>query len=130
MEPEHPSKRVKLLTSLEKPTATADNIGGTQLWFSQDVFSGMDDLRDIADEDEKDDMDDGTGDGWLDVRFRPVYPVSTLIPFQESSEENSDGFETVPKDQDDDLEMWNGEADNEDEMKKEKIKSVFICYAN
>lgn len=134
VELKHPSKRVKLLTNLEKPTTTAESSRATQLWFSQDVFSGMDDFDDIADEEDNVSMgDDGTEDGWQDVRFRPVHPVSPLIPFfQESSEEDSDGFETVPRDQDrdEDVGTWNAEADDEDEMKKEKIKSVFICYAN
>lgn len=133
----HPSKRVKILTKLEKPATAAESSRAAQVWFSQDVFSGMDDLNAIADDDEEGEEDDvsmdndGTEDGWQDdVSFRSVSPVSVLIPLQESGEEDSDDFETVPQDQDEDVEMWNAEADNEDEIKKEKIKSGFVLLSN
>lgn len=67
-----PPKRMKLLTKLEEPKASVQSSRAAQVWFSQDVFAGLDGL-DAVDEYVSDDdvsMADGAEnaeeDGWED----------------------------------------------------------------
>ncbi|KAF7967184.1 hypothetical protein HWV62_35612 [Athelia sp. TMB] len=105
-----PPKRTKLLTRLDEPKSVAQASQAAQVWFSQDVFAGMDDLEDTdEDEDEDVSMDDAEEDGWEDE--------------EASGQDEGDNFEIVPQDQDDDdAEMWDAEGENEDEIKQAKIK--------
>ncbi|KAG2118418.1 Spb1 C-terminal domain-containing protein [Suillus clintonianus] len=103
------NKKVKLVTKLEEPTA-----GGraSQVWFSQELFGGVEGLDDIEDGEEGEDVDmtsvqhDGGEEEW-----------------QDDSAVSSDGdFEVVPQRDDDDIEMWDAEGENQDEAKKEHIE--------
>jgi len=77
-----PSKRVKLLTKLEEPKSAVQASRAAQIWFSQDVFAGMDDLNDIEDDEDEDEdedvsMDDENededADNWEDeVRYNSI----------------------------------------------------------
>jgi AdoMet-dependent rRNA methyltransferase SPB1 len=78
-EPVAPSaKRVKLLTKLEDPKSAAQTSRAAHVWFSQDVFAGMDDLDNVEDdEDEGVPMDDeAEEDKWQDQ----VSPNMSLRP--------------------------------------------------
>ena len=47
-----------------------------------------------------------------------------MSPFQD---EDDDDFEVVPQTQDDgDVDMWDVEGEDEDEIKQEKIRSMFL----
>ncbi|KAG0708967.1 Spb1 C-terminal domain-containing protein [Suillus ampliporus] len=102
------NKKVKLVTKLEEPTA-----GGraSQVWFSQELFGGLEGLDDIED-DEGEDVDmvsvqhDGDEKEWQD----------------DSAATSDDDFEVVPQRDDEDIEMWDAEDDNQDEAKKEHIE--------
>jgi AdoMet-dependent rRNA methyltransferase SPB1 len=61
------SKRVKLLTKLEEPKSAAQASQAAQIWFSQDVFAGIDGLHNVEDEDVlMDDRGENEEDGWQD----------------------------------------------------------------
>ncbi|KAG2366640.1 FtsJ-domain-containing protein [Suillus spraguei] len=107
-----PNKKVKLVTKLEEPTA-----GGraSQVWFSQDLFGGVEGLDDIEGEEENmaSTQHDGSEGEW-----------------QDDSAASSDGdFEVVPQQNDDDIEMWDAEDENQDEAKKEHIKKYGLTTA-
>ncbi|KAG1757463.1 Spb1 C-terminal domain-containing protein [Suillus lakei] len=110
------NKKVKLVTKLEEPTA-----GGraSQVWFSQDLFGGVEGLDDIEDDDDEDDEEEGE-----DVDMASVQHDSGEGEWQDDPAASSDGdFEVVPQRNDeDDIEMWDAEGENHDETKKEHIK--------
>lgn len=56
------SKRVKLLTKLEEPKSAAQASRAAQIWFSQDIFNGMGDFKDIEDDEDEDVSMDGDDD--------------------------------------------------------------------
>ena len=84
------SKRVKLLTKLEEPKSAAQASRAAQIWFSQDVFAGMDDLNDDVDDDDEDEDaptdndedEDGDEDNWQDeVSHDGLYSIpGTNLP--------------------------------------------------
>lgn len=51
-----------------------------------------------------------------------------LIILQISDGDDDDDFEVVPQQPDDDVNMWNAEDENEDEVKKAKIQSKSLVY--
>ncbi|KAK7465655.1 AdoMet-dependent rRNA methyltransferase spb1 [Stygiomarasmius scandens] len=100
-------KRARLLTRLEEPKASGSQ--ASKLWFSQDVFAGVDDdLENIEDDkiDSDIEMDDMDQDSRSEV------------------EDDGDDFEIVPLGEDDTGELWDAENENEDEVKQEKIRQL------
>ncbi|KAG1867951.1 Spb1 C-terminal domain-containing protein [Suillus subalutaceus] len=111
------NKKVKLVTKLEEPT-----VGGraSQVWFSQDVFGGVEDLDDIEGEEE----------GEEDVDMASAQHDGSEEEWQDDSAVSSDGdFEVVPQRDDNDIEMWDAEGENQDEAKKEHIKKYGLTTA-
>ena len=51
------SKRQRLITNLKQPTSGMTN-AAAQVWFSQDVFTGLEDLNSLSDSDDADNIDD------------------------------------------------------------------------
>ncbi|KAG1761930.1 Spb1 C-terminal domain-containing protein [Suillus occidentalis] len=112
-----PNKKVRLVTKLEEPTA-----GGraSQVWFSQDLFGGVEGLDDIEGEEEGDD----------DVDMASAQHDGDEEEWQDDHSASSDGdFEIVPQQDDDDIEMWDAEDENQDEAKKEHIKKYGLTTA-
>ncbi|KIK40012.1 hypothetical protein CY34DRAFT_807620 [Suillus luteus UH-Slu-Lm8-n1] len=112
-----PNKKVRLVTKLEEPTA-----GGraSQVWFSQDLFGGVEGLDDIEGEEEGDD----------DVDMASTQHDGDEEEWQDDHSASSDGdFEVVPQRDDDDIEMWDAEDENQDEAKKEHIKKYGLTTA-
>ena len=58
------SKRKRLITNLEQPTSGQTSNAAAKVWFSQDVFTGLEDLNSFSDSDGTDniDNDDNTSD--------------------------------------------------------------------
>lgn len=111
------NKKVKLVTKLEEPT-----VGGraSQVWFSQDVFGGVDGLDDIEGEEE----------GEEDIDMASAQHDGSEEEWQDDPAPSSDGdFEVVPQRDDDDIEMWDAEDENQDEAKKEHIKKYGLTTA-
>ncbi|KAG2061947.1 FtsJ-domain-containing protein [Suillus hirtellus] len=111
------NKKVKLVTKLEEPTAAGR---ASQVWFSQDLFGGVEGLDDIEGEEGKEeDVDmasaqhDGSEEEWQD----------------DPAVSSDDDFEVVPQQHDDDIEMWDAEGENQDEAKKEHIKKYGLTTA-
>ncbi|KAG1755177.1 Spb1 C-terminal domain-containing protein [Suillus paluster] len=106
-------KKVKLVTKLAEPTA-----GGraSQVWFSQELFGGLEGLDDIEDHDE--DHDEGE-----DVDMASVQHDGGEEEWQDDPAVTSDDdFEVVPQQDDEDVEMWDAGGENQDEAKKEHIE--------
>lgn len=128
-EPVAPStKRVKLLTTLEHPKSAAQTSRAAHVWFSQDVFAGMSGLDNFEGDREDVLMDDEAEDGWQDeVSFRVFVCLTDLgvqtIQDSAGEEAQEDDFEVVPQNRDDDTNMWDAEAENEDEVKQTEIHS-------
>jgi AdoMet-dependent rRNA methyltransferase SPB1 len=78
------SKRVKLLTKLEKPQTAAQTSRAAQVWFSQDVFAGIDELRDVEDDADEDVPMDGQADneedGWQDEVSSHIFSACQSCP--------------------------------------------------
>ncbi|KAG5652171.1 hypothetical protein H0H81_006011 [Sphagnurus paluster] len=109
----HPknTERAKLVSKLEVPVTTASTSKAAQVWFSQDVFSGLDGMDDDNDEDDQDDasMQDAQSENdWESA----------------ASDDDEDDFEVVPQEPDGDVDMWDVEGENEDELKQAKIRKL------
>ncbi|KAI9457723.1 Spb1 C-terminal domain-containing protein [Russula earlei] len=100
--PEAPRKKARLLTSLEEPQTTLQKSRKTDMWFSQDLFKGLDGLSEDVEEE--------------DISPQPSQDVA-----DDDSEPQTE-FEVVPKESDD-AEMWNVNDPNEDELKSVSNKT-------
>ncbi|KAJ7103421.1 FtsJ-domain-containing protein [Mycena belliarum] len=117
-EPVKPSKRAKLVTNLREPKTKATASKAASVWFSQDVFTGMDEELDIGDDDPDDEMSvDGD-----DANSEAEWEDSPESP------EDEDDFEIV-KAVEDDADMWDVNDENEDQAKQEKIKKHGLITA-
>ncbi|KAG1899114.1 Spb1 C-terminal domain-containing protein [Suillus fuscotomentosus] len=111
------NKKVKLVTKLEEPTAAGR---ASQVWFSQDLFGGVEGLDDIEGEEGKEE----------DVDMASAQHDGSEEEWQDDPAASSDGdFEVVPQQHDDDIEMWDAEDENQDEAKKEHIKKYGLTTA-
>ncbi|KAG1881776.1 Spb1 C-terminal domain-containing protein [Suillus tomentosus] len=111
------NKKVKLVTKLEEPTAAGR---ASQVWFSQDLFGGVEGLGDIEGEEGKEE----------DVDMASAQHDGSEQEWQDDPGASSDGdFEVVPQQHDDDIEMWDAEDENQDEAKKEHIKKYGLTTA-
>lgn len=129
------SKRVRLVTKLEEPKTVASTSKAAQVWFSQDVFTGME-LDDIEDESEEEEEAEGSemdvdeeevqnpDAGWEDEVSNNCrnFRASTDNASSQQSEDDDD-FEIVPREADNDADMWDVENENEDAVKQAKINS-------
>ncbi|KAG1826047.1 Spb1 C-terminal domain-containing protein [Suillus subaureus] len=112
------NKKVKLVTKLEESAVVGR---ASQVWFSQDVFGGVEGLDDIEGEEE----------GEEDVDMASAQHDGSEEEWQDDPAASSDGdFEVVPqRADDDDIEMWDAEDENQDEAKKEHIKKYGLTTA-
>ncbi|KAJ6610100.1 FtsJ-like methyltransferase-domain-containing protein [Mycena sp. CBHHK59/15] len=118
--PTKPAKRAKLIANLKEPKTQSAASKAAQVWFSQDVFAGLDDIAGgevDGDDDEMLDNDEGGSNSEADWEDAPEDP-------------NDDDFEIVKADDDDgDADMWDVENENEDHIKQEKIKKHGLITA-
>ncbi|KAG5351168.1 hypothetical protein C0989_007687 [Termitomyces sp. Mn162] len=105
------SKRPKLVTRLVDPASLGATSKAAQVWFSQDVFSGIPGIEEDIEVDEEDAVDTSIKDSHQENdRASPVT--------------DDDDFEVVPKESVSDVEMWDAEDENEDLVKQATITSL------
>ena len=56
------SKRSRLIIDLKQPTSGETSNAAAQVWFSQDMFTGLEDLNNFSDSDDADNDDDDTSE--------------------------------------------------------------------
>ncbi|KAF9460792.1 Spb1 C-terminal domain-containing protein [Collybia nuda] len=105
------SKRARLITKLEELKNPGATSKATQIWFSQDVFTEMEEIND--------DIGENEGLDVMDVDENEQGPCCNTV-----SSADEDDFELVPQTQDDGVEMWNVENVNEDDAKEAKIRNL------
>ncbi|KAJ7225420.1 Spb1 C-terminal domain-containing protein [Mycena pura] len=113
--PTKPSKRARLITDLREPKSQS---AAAKIWFSQDLFAGLDDAVDDV-EDENIDAGSFAGDE----------DGSDAKADWEDTAGDDDDFEVVEADEDDDVDMWDVDNENEDQMKQEKLKKHGLTTA-
>ncbi|KAF7347748.1 AdoMet-dependent rRNA methyltransferase SPB1 [Mycena venus] len=112
--PTKPAKRAKLVTDLREPK-TQSASQAAKVWFSQDVFAGVGDDLDIGDNDS-------------DVEMSVDEDASDSEAQWEDEDQDDDDFEIVKADEDD-VDMWDVDNENEDNIKAEKIKKHGLITA-
>ncbi|KAK7064140.1 AdoMet-dependent rRNA methyltransferase SPB1 [Favolaschia claudopus] len=110
--PSKPAKRMKLVNDLREPKKQSAS-DAAKVWFSQDLFEGVDDGMELGDDETDSEMSvDEDADG-SDIQ---------------SDNMADDDFEIVKADEDDD-DMWDVEDENEDHVKAQKIKQHGLVTA-
>ncbi|KXN89929.1 AdoMet-dependent rRNA methyltransferase SPB1 [Leucoagaricus sp. SymC.cos] len=107
------AKRQRLASTPDvpsKPSSTA-----ARLWFSQDVFSGVDSLEGLEEKEEAESVDEAD-----------VFPEKSD---QEMDQASGDDFEVVPQTQDVDTDMWDISNEDEEAAKQEKIRQFGLNTA-
>lgn len=120
-----PPKRQRLVQTLELPSAPSS--AATQLWFSQGVFSGLDDIdkpREDTDHKNEDDTSTQGNDRDKDEVCRPCHNLCIHFQFLQTQTQvssNEDDFEIVPQNPDDDIDIdiWDVANEGEDKIKHE-----------
>ncbi|KAJ7070930.1 FtsJ-domain-containing protein [Mycena amicta] len=103
-----PAKRTKLVADLRDPKTSQ----AAKLWFSQDIFAGVD--ADVGDEISAEASDSERD--WTGVE-------------EDGMSGDEDDFEIVKATEDDDADMWDVENEDEDQIKREKIKKHGLITA-
>ncbi|EMD42016.1 hypothetical protein CERSUDRAFT_147510 [Gelatoporia subvermispora B] len=94
-----------------------------QVWFSQDFFAGADvDVED--DEEENDDVEEEEDE---DVSMGEE--EEDAVDASQSASDDDDDFEVVPQEPDDDVDMWDVDDENEDEIKQAHVKKHGLLTA-
>ncbi|OAX44719.1 FtsJ-domain-containing protein [Rhizopogon vinicolor AM-OR11-026] len=117
-----PDKKVKLVTKLEEPTTGSR---ASQVWFSQELFGGLEGLDDVEEEEEEEEEEERE-----DVSMASVQHHGDEEEWQDDPAAISDDdFEVVPQRDDHDVEMWDAEDENQDEVKKKHIEKYGLTTA-
>ncbi|OJA10784.1 hypothetical protein AZE42_00274 [Rhizopogon vesiculosus] len=117
-----PDKKVKLVTKLEEPITGSR---ASQVWFSQELFGGLEGLDDVEEEEEEEKEEERE-----DVSMASVQHHGDEEEWQDDSAAISDDdFEVVPQQDDHDVEMWDAEDENQDEVKKKHIEKYGLTTA-
>ncbi|KAH9175299.1 Spb1 C-terminal domain-containing protein [Lactarius sanguifluus] len=107
-----PRKKARMLSSLGDPQNASQAGKNTAVWFSQDIFKGLD--RPSEDDTESDSSTQSQDDE------DEMSDVSNLDPH--------DGVEVVPLESDD-AEMWDVNNENEDELKSSHVQKYGLLTA-
>ncbi|KAG2159968.1 Spb1 C-terminal domain-containing protein [Suillus bovinus] len=112
------NKKVRLVTKLEEPAAGSRI---SQVWFSQDLFGGVEGLDDIEGEEEGEEED---------IDMASAQHDGDEEEWQDDPTASSDcDFKVVPQQDGDDIEMWDAEDENQDEAKQEHIRKHGLTTA-
>ncbi|KAH9042361.1 Spb1 C-terminal domain-containing protein [Lactarius hengduanensis] len=107
-----PRKKARMLSTLGDPQNASQAGKNTAVWFSQDIFKGLD--RPSGDDTESDSSTQSQDDE------NEMSDVSNLEP--------DDGVEVVPLETDD-AEMWDVNNENEDELKSSHVQKYGLLTA-
>lgn len=125
----HSTKKTRLISTLKGNTTDKS----TQMWFDQDVFQGVDldvteengnsDATTLSEEEEVHDGDPDASEGESTVSSFHIQldAKAELVGLQDN-----DDFEVVPQDKDTDMDFWDADGENEDEIKQARILSMII----
>ncbi|THH15180.1 hypothetical protein EW146_g5259 [Bondarzewia mesenterica] len=113
------TKKARLLTKLEDPISMARPSRMADVWFSQDIFNGVDNLDDLSDEDEVEDAEDIDDDEFL----------SSEQEGERESQDDENDFEVVPQEADEAADMWDVDDENENETKQNYIQKHGLLTA-
>ncbi|KAF9069148.1 Spb1 C-terminal domain-containing protein [Rhodocollybia butyracea] len=120
------AKRPRLLTKLKEPIPSGSQ--ASKVWFSQDVFAGIEtDLGNIEDEEDEEmaNQEDDEDEEMVDEE-----EAEDAVVNEESGESDwsdQDDFEVVP--QDEDAEMWDVSHEDEDAVKQAHIQKHGLTTA-
>jgi AdoMet-dependent rRNA methyltransferase SPB1 len=104
------SKRPRLITDLKEPTSAKTSNTAAQIWFSQDIFTGLDDLNGLSDGTDNTANDGATSDD----NEEDIASTST--------------YDVVAEDEDE-SDVWNIENEGQNIELQAKNKSIFF-YAS
>ncbi|KAJ3509411.1 hypothetical protein NLJ89_g5233 [Agrocybe chaxingu] len=113
------SKRRRQQSSSEPVDAVPASSAAATVWFSQDVFGGINGLDQLSD---AEDSDVG-----MDAKSKQLSESDEDVEVDKSEE--SDDFEIVPQEQDDDGDLWDGGDENQDAKVQAKIKELGLTTA-
>ncbi|KAH9486823.1 AdoMet-dependent rRNA methyltransferase SPB1 [Psilocybe cubensis] len=100
------TKRQRFASQPGPPTASATTSAAAQLWFSQDVFAGVDGLDKLSDSEQSEPEEDEDEDE--SSKDDEEHVASS------DEDDDSDDFEVVPQEEDEDVDLWDGEGEDED----------------
>lgn len=110
------AKRQRLVSQPDLPQAKPATNAASRMWFSQDVFNGIEDLDKLSDSASSDlDLEEGKDED----------ESSDEDQVEPSDEDTDDDFEVVPQDQDD-TDLWDAEDDDEDMKAKANLQSGYL----
>ncbi|ESK98299.1 rrna methyltransferase [Moniliophthora roreri MCA 2997] len=103
-----------LITGLDGPKLSGSQ--ASKVWFSQDLFAGVDNLEGIEDDEAEDEEEE-------DGKEEEEEEDEDEGAEEPGDEEDEDDFEIVPQEPDeDDANMWDVSNENEDEIKQARIQ--------
>jgi AdoMet-dependent rRNA methyltransferase SPB1 len=110
------AKRQRLVKTLESPPKPSS--ATTRLWFSQGVFSGLDntDDLDMDEEDQEPELDE-------DENMEEVCHLALSRVFPPLNKFQGSEFEVVPASQDDGSDTWDADGEDKDAAKADRIRS-------
>ena len=105
------SKRPRLITDLKQPTSSKTSNTAAQIWFSQDVFTGLEDLKGLSDSDSTGNAenDDGTSNDRED-------------------DDSMSTYDDVAAEDQDESDVWNIENEGQNNELQAKNKSNLLCF--
>ncbi|TFY80478.1 hypothetical protein EWM64_g3534 [Hericium alpestre] len=112
-------KKVRLVTDLKEPKPSAAVSRAADVWFSQDIFGEMEDVEDDESENGNDDEQEEDEEEEMSVDENQDH----------SSQGDDSDFEVVPQEPDDDVDMWDVEGEDEDEVKQAHIRKHGLLSA-
>ena len=104
------SKRPRLITDLKQPTSGKTTDTAAQIWFSQDLFTGLEDLNGLSDSDGTDNPENN-GDTFDDSEDEDCASTST--------------YDVVAAEDEDESDVWNIEDEGQNNDLQAKNKSNF-----
>ncbi|KZT05898.1 uncharacterized protein LAESUDRAFT_701311 [Laetiporus sulphureus 93-53] len=106
------SKRARTLATLNPPSKNTQLSRSAQVWFSQDCFAGEDIDVDEDEEESEKEAEEGMKLSESDAPETEVHLG-----------DEEDDFEIVPRETDDDADMWDVDRENEEEVKHARIRN-------
>ena len=107
------SKRPRLITDLKQPTSGKTSNTAAQIWFSQDVFTGIEDQNGLSDS-------DGTDNTETDVDTSD----------EDEDEDSVSTFDVVAAEDEDESDVWNIENEEQNNELQVKNKSNLFMLHN